>query len=794
MFERLDAAVAKYARWHDVYAVSAIAAAVTAWFWDVLFAARSFYARDILNYHYPMKKLVRDAILAGEWPMWSPYFAAGQPMAANPAYEVFYPPQLLVLLPDIHFGLTLHVVVHFYICGIGLYYFLRSLGTGSVAATLGSVAYTLGGPFLSLVRTLPFLFSMAWVPLIFLFARRYFLAGSRRDLALAVICGGMQALVAEPTTILQTWLIVAAYAAYRAYRDSSRVRSIAAGYFAMGAGSAAVAAAQLVPMLDFVRDSVRSQPLDWNLMITKWSLAPARVLELFYPLVFQSLIDFNGRQWISTMYNLGEPFVSSFYPGFAIGILFVAGMVAWRRGSAFVLAVCVVLYILAIGSNTPVLRFLYDIGLFSTMRYSEKFAMSAILVVVVWGALTADLLFRGDVRVRSAVLYVVAGWFVIGMFLTLTAARVWTLFWVVTFARGVILLLLLYAMRRWRSSLWPALLVVITLLDVAHLRTINPTIGRDYFDPPPVTKQLSPDKDNYRIFHYAEWDWASAVPNADAYFYHPTGRWWALRSSLMTRNGAWWDHRYALDRDYDQTLLKTSERLTYAMLEMYRTSPPGWEEQMMAMSNAWYFGRFRPAAEEITRTNGNWEAIMPVDLFPAKERYPRFYFADQIVPINDVDDFVAKILAGRSSRRAAFVQWPPFAPAKGTVRSATETLRTMRIEAEAEGRSLLMISVTPHKYWRARVDGQAVEPRVVNIAYQAIELLAGRHVVEMEYWNPLVVPSLVFSLLAFLTAVVLAFVSTAAVIPPDEIQPSTLGLRPSESGSPRKQKRRKRRG
>ena len=56
------------------------------------------------------------------------------------------------------------------------------LGTGSTAATLGSVAYTLGGPFLSLARTLPFLFSMAWVPLIFLFARRYFLAaGTQGD-------------------------------------------------------------------------------------------------------------------------------------------------------------------------------------------------------------------------------------------------------------------------------------------------------------------------------------------------------------------------------------------------------------------------------------------------------------------------------------------------------------------------------------------------------------------------------------------------------------------------------------
>lgn len=760
-------------RRHDALAVAVIVIAVTLWFWDVLFGGLSFYARDIFQYHYPMKTIVREAILSGEFPMWSPYTGAGQPMAANPAYEVFYPPQLLILLPDIHLGLNLHIVLHFYLCGIGLFFLLRSFGAGAVASLLGAVGYTLGGPYLSLARTLPFLFSMAWVPLIFLFARRYLLYGSRRDLLTAAVFGGMQALVAEPTTMLQTWLMIAAYAGYRVFGEAPRdrgkaARRMALGVLVMGLVSAAIAAVQLVPMLDFVRESVRSEPLDWDIMIAKWSLVPSRILELFYPLVFQSLLDVNGLQWITKMHDFGEPFVSSFYPGFALGIFFVAGIVAWRRGSGFVLAVCAALFILAIGSHTPLLHFLYDIGIFTTMRFPEKFAMGASLIVVIWAALTADLLFRGDRRVRGAVLYVTAGWFVVGFFLVLAAHSVWQLFWAATFARGVVLLLVLWAMTRWRTPLWAALLVVITLFDVVHLRNINPTITRAYFEAPPVTGQLSPRKDSYRIFHYAEWEWMGEYPNAAAYFKHPMGRWWALRNALMTRNAGWWGYQYVLDRDYDLTLLKTTKQFNFAMVEMFRSGQPGWEERMMAMSNAWYRGRFRPAIEEIRRAGGRWEEVSPIDFLPAAEQYPRFYFADEIVPIADVHDFVAKVLRGESSRRAAFVQWPPFAPAKGIVRSATQTMRTMRIEAEAEGRSLLMISVTPHKYWRARVGGQTVEPRVVNIGYQAIELPAGRHVVELEYWNPLVVPSLLFSLLALLAAIVIAIMSPGAAAAPAE--------------------------
>ena len=74
-----------------------------------------------------------------------------------------------------------------------------------------------------------------------------------------------------------------------------------------------------------------------------------------------------------------------------------------------------------------------------------------------------------------------------------------------------------------------------------------------------------------------------------------------------------------------------------------------------------------------------------------------------------------------------------------------------------------MLSVTPHKYWRAHVNGQPAEPRPVNIGYQALELPAGRHIVELEYWNPLVVPSMVISIVAFLAMI--AGIVTAPRIP-----------------------------
>ena len=53
------------------------------------------------------------------------------------------------------------------------------------------------------------------------------------------------------------------------------------------------------------------------------------------------------------------------------------------------------------------------------------------------------------------------------------------------------------------------------------------------------------------------------------------------------------------------------------------------------------------------------------------------------------------------------------------------------------GKNFLVMSVTPHKYWRITIDGKRVEPVVTNIGYQGIIVPAGKHRVEMRYRNDL---------------------------------------------------------
>src|SRR4051812_20896533 len=111
----------------DLLAIALLFLIATISFADVLFGINQLYLRDLTRYYYPAKQILRDVVLHGEFPYWNRYFSAGQPIAANPEHEVFYPFTWLILLPNYNLGYTLHILIHGYIGLLGMYALLRSM-------------------------------------------------------------------------------------------------------------------------------------------------------------------------------------------------------------------------------------------------------------------------------------------------------------------------------------------------------------------------------------------------------------------------------------------------------------------------------------------------------------------------------------------------------------------------------------------------------------------------------------------------------------------------------------------
>ncbi|MEO8033333.1 MAG: YfhO family protein [Acidobacteriota bacterium] len=764
-------------RRHDILALLVLALVSTAFFADVLAGFSQFYMRDLTRYYYPAKQILREIVYHGEFPYWNRYFSAGQPIAANPEHEVFYPLTWLILMPSYDFGYRLHILIHVYIGLFGMYALLRSMRLRPYASFYGALVFGLGGLYLSYINLLPILFCAAWLPLTCLYVRRFLLDRNLRDFACAALFLGIQFLVGEPTTVMQTGFLIGMYALYRAWYLRPRISKAVVGIMWIALISVCgllVGAAQILPAIDHVRDSARARAFEFDL-VSAWSMPFAKIAELIYPNVLGHIsIDQVMWYWGGGLYpGMGSPFLFSIYAGLITMALAVGGAFVRPRGGRFVLILVAFSTILALGGHTPLMSWLYKAGIATSIRYPEKFILIAIFALTIFAAQMLDRLLAGDDGVRDGALGFVAATSCAAAVLAILAftpiysrtfMKMWSLSagpaavrmvtlsrndWIVAAVRGLILLALLVTVRTRRRTVWHALFAIVVIADLGLVTwELNPRMPRRFFDPPPVNNTMRSNRADFRLFHEADWYGQEEI--ARQFFSTGNAVYWVVRNGLFPMTPAGSHLRTVLERDYDKTALLPTIDLVDSVWDVKRNGRKDWAEPFMAMSNAWYRGVYADFKEEQKRTGGDFKKSQPIRFLEAFH-YPRYYFADQIVTIRSRQDFVTRLTQNSYSPSVAFVGQPGFVPGKGTVRSARETANSVTLEVDSEGQTFLVMSVTPHKYWRIAIDGKSVPAVVTNIGYQGIVVTPGHHTVTMQYRNELVLIGLTLSGLAAAT-------------------------------------------
>ncbi len=755
----------------DVLAVASLALIVTLSFADVLIGINNFYMRDMTRYYYPTKQILREIALGGEFPFWNRYFSAGQPIAANPEHEVLYPFTWLILLPSYDFGYRLHILIHLYIGVLGMYALLRSMEIRVEAAWFGALSFGMGGLFLSYVNLLPILFCTAWLPLTCLYVRRFLLQHSARDFALSSLFLGLQFLVAEPTSVAQTGLLLGMYALYRGWYSPRRITKSASSVLWIAIISItafAIGAAQIIPAIDHVRDSARSRVFEFDL-VSAWSMPWAKFAEMIFPNILGHIsIKQVMWYWGGGLYpGMGSPFLFSVYSGLAVMALAIGGALTRPRGGRFVLLLCVLSSLMALGGHTPLLKFLYDRGIATSIRYPEKFALIGVFALILFASQMLDRLLSGDEGVRDATLgFAVAVTLVAATLSVLaftplyrrTLMHIWAMTanagtnyevklsqydWIIAAVRGALLVALLLTARiRYRRA-WLLAGAIFVIADLTLCTyELNPRMPRRFFDSPPASRVFPPNRADFRLFHEADWYGQEEI--ARQYFSTADAVYWIVRNGLFPMTPAGSKIHTVLERDYDKTALIPTIDFTDSVWDVKRSGRADWWQPFMAMSNAWYRAEYRPVAPEKARIKGNFKEAMPMR-FIETEHYPRYYLADQVVTIRDRQDFLKKLIGEKFSSKVAFIAQPGFVPGSGVISRVVETANVASLDVESFGQNFLVMSVTPHKYWRIFMDDVRVPAVVTNIGYQGIVVTPGRHHIVMRYRNELVLVGLAIS-------------------------------------------------
>ncbi len=379
-------------------AALAFLALACVFFGDVLFGGRVFFFRDNYLYFQPMKRVMAEAWRSGRFPLWNPCPYAGLPLLGDISNALLYPLEVLFLLVPFKTAFDLFMILHYPILAVNAFLLFRGLGASRRGAFLGAVAMAFGGYMVFMTSALNYLCAYAWAPLVL----RFYLDGLVRG-ARPILCAGLAAtltlLAGDPQALYFAGGLCLLYTIFHVHAARDRRRAAlrgGAGLLLLGAATALLSAAQLLPTLELAAESVRAGGLSYE-EASSWSLHPLRLAEFLFPLPFGGAYpehEFWGRGWL-TERNI--PWTLGIYMGLPVFLMALTALLSRREGPTeggdftakrFLAAGFLLSLLLSLGGRTPLFRLFHGaIPLFSMFRYPEKWLYVASLCLAGLAAL-----------------------------------------------------------------------------------------------------------------------------------------------------------------------------------------------------------------------------------------------------------------------------------------------------------------------------------------------------------------------------------------------------------------------
>jgi len=365
----------------------------------------------------PWRAYAWEMLRAGHLPLWNPLNGMGAPLLANYQSALFYPPNwLLFVLQAIGgvewaaWGQALLVGAHLTWAGLGNARLVRRLGLGLLAQAIGGLAYGLSTYLVSRASFLSLINAAAWLPWIVLgvsnlhsdlMGRGRWHRGNIRPVLALTIVLAMQLLAGHAQTVWFTWLLAFLWCGVWGWFSTGHKSRVKAALSCLSWLSLALilavmlAAVQLIPTAEFLRESQRSNQVDYDFAMS-YSFWPWRFLTLLAPNLFGNPAQ--GDYW-----GYGNYWEDAVYIGLLPLVMAASGLIRWmtrtKRGfrekgyspwtekliTPFLFIITVVSFVFALGKNTPIYPWLYrNVPGFNMFQAPTRFTL--------WGVLALALL------------------------------------------------------------------------------------------------------------------------------------------------------------------------------------------------------------------------------------------------------------------------------------------------------------------------------------------------------------------------------------------------------------------
>ncbi len=784
----------------DFLAIVILVGAGLIFFADALFSSKNFYYRDILNFHYPLRKVLVDSFARGEFPLWNPYIYLGQPMLANPNYMAFYPTNLLHLLFSFNYAFKLHFILHPIAGGLGMYFLGRRIGIQWLAALAGALAYEFSGAvlsFINLYNIVPAVALMPWIGWAFYGALQKHVW--RRTAALGVLLA-LQLIALEPLIFQCCVLLLAALAVAWVLEQANRfaaLRRIGGVFAAAALLAVGLAAVQILPTLELLPLSVRGSGIDLK-TASGWSMHPADFLNTIVPNFFGYPFTIDvAEYWGEWCHESTAGYLASFFCGSVTILLFFLSFFSGRIKLRTTLIVFFgISLVLGLGKYTTVYPWLYDhVPLFNLGRYPSKYFLLSSLLMSILAALGLEAIMnaRTDKKLDARISWVC----IIGALLgasTIGLAFYWrvhpgpleSMIQAVTLpalvetknfhaiamglsnsvrAAGAFLLLTCLMivggqfMKRSAAlggilalliplELIPAnlgLAPMISDADMGFIADANLYVRRQ--GPAELYRAVSPN---------------IMTPEPTGFSLYAPNRSLAWKMLFYRRSGQGFDGirsgiQYSIDQSIDHLNTHESEILLQSSLALPL------QERLTLLANL--NSSMIMSLEQLQ--DPRVELLRPIDthsnldygLYRFMDAQPRAYFATQVIPAASATEARRLLVEAQTGLKDSVILEPGFKPItsipspRGKVQIVRyENNRVLcRVQSDSPGYLVLLDSNYPG--WGATVDGQQADILRANFAFRAVFVPRGDHRVEFRFAPRTFYAGLVISLSTGMIAV-----------------------------------------
>jgi hypothetical protein len=350
----------------DLASISFLFVLTILFFAGVLFSDKYAIPWDMVDFYYPSQFYSIEAIKNGSFPLWNPHILTGFPTIADPENAVFYPLNIFLLLFSFNSVLSLKMVetflaLHYFLTGLFMWIFLRSLPLKRFAALSGAIIYMFSGYLAAHAQHLGPIMGSTWIPLILYYCKKYIVEKNNRHVIKAGLLLGVQILAGYPQTTFSTLLAILLYFGWNSVKRAYNIRSwrpvIKSGYsyLLLFFTGICIAAIQLVPTFQLHLHSIRSQiPQDYSLL-EQFPLHPIYLITTIVANFFGGL--FGSESWIQR--DITE---SHLYLGIIPIMLIVIGIKCTTKKNMMWLIIGSFFFVLALGGYTIWPRIYYHVS------------------------------------------------------------------------------------------------------------------------------------------------------------------------------------------------------------------------------------------------------------------------------------------------------------------------------------------------------------------------------------------------------------------------------------------------